>query len=320
MSSTTNHVIAHHFGTRVSGLLKDRWPEYAVHEVDAAHAWSLPVDTSVLLSGPSKVWADGPREQPIDWPKRLTWVQIPGAGADQYPGWLLRNHVVTTGRGLNSGPIAEFALASMLSYAKRFPHTWISRQQDWRILQMDTLEGRTLGLLGFGSVAREVVRRALAFNMHILVHRRSAIEPPPDGVRYARSLAAMLADADHLVLAAPYTPETHHIINREALSGMKPGAHIVNVARGGLIDHDALLQALDSGRIGSASIDVTEPEPLPAGHPLYTHPRVRLSPHIAWNSPDTIDRLVVKFNQNLERLIEGRTLLDVLDVTSVATA
>jgi phosphoglycerate dehydrogenase-like enzyme len=320
MKSSSNHVIAHHFGTRVTGLLKDRWPDYSVHEVDAAHAWSLPTDTSVLLSGPSKVWADGPREQPIDWPKRLAWVQIPGAGADQYPGWLLRNHVVTTGRGLNSGPIAEFALASMLAHAKRFPHAWISRQEDWRTLQMDKLEGRTLGLLGFGSVAREVARRALAFSMNIVARRRSATEPPPAGIKYAPSLAAMLADADHLVLAAPYTPETHHIINRKALSGMKPSAHIVNVARGGLIDQDALLHALDSGRIGSASIDVTEPEPLPAGHPLYTHPRVRLSPHIAWNSPDTIDRLVGKFNQNLERLIAGRTLLDVLDVTSVATA
>lgn len=320
MSSLTNHVIAHHFGTRVTHLLKDRWPDYSVHEVDAARAWSLPTDTSVLLSGPSKVWADGPREQPSDWPKKLGWVQIPGAGADQYPRWLLRNHVVTTGRGLNSGPIAEFALASMLAHAKRFPNAWISRQQDWRILQIDTLEGRTLGLLGFGSVAREVARRALAFNMNIVVCRRSAAEPPPAGIGYAASLAAMLAEADHLVLAAPYTPETHHIINREALSGMKKGAHIVNVARGGLIDQDALLEALEGGRIGSASIDVTEPEPLPAGHPFYMHQRVRLSPHIAWNSPDTIDRLVAKFNQNLERLLDGRTLLDVLDVTSVPVA
>ena len=320
MNNSSNHVIAHHFGTRVTGLLKERWPEYLVYEVDAAHPWSLPTDTSVLLSGPSKVWADGPREQPVDWPKKLAWVQIPGAGADQYPGWLLRNHVVTTGRGLNSGPIAEFALASMLAHAKRFPHAWISRQQDWRILQMDTLEGRTLGLLGFGSVAREVARRALAFNMNIVVRRRSAAERPPPGITYASSLAAMLATTDHLVLAAPYTPETHHIINCEALSAMKPGAHIVNVARGTLIDQDALLEALDSGRIGSASIDVTEPEPLPAGHPLYIHPRVRLSPHIAWNSPDTIDRLAAKFNQNLERLIEGHTLLDVLDTTSVSIA
>ena len=318
MNSLAHQVIAHHFGAYVTRLLRDRWPDYPVHEVDPARAWSLPADTSALLSGPSKVWAHGPREQPADWPKKLAWVQIPGAGADQYPRWLLRSHVVTTGRGINSVPIAEFVLASMLAHAKRFPSAWISRQEDWRSVQMDTLDGRTLGLLGFGSVAREVAQRALVFGMKIIVRRRSIIEPLPAGITYAPSIAAMLAVADYLVLAAPYSAETHHIVNREAISNMKQGAHIVNVARGGLIDQDALLEALDSGHLASASIDVTEPEPLPAGHRLYTHPRVQLSPHSAWNSPDTLDRLVGKFNQNLERLIGRRTLLDILDVNSAS--
>ena len=116
----------------------------------------------------------------------------------------------------------------------------------------------------------------------------------------------------HMVLALPHSPETHHIIGRAAIAQMKPGSHLVNVARGGLVDHDALLDALDGGRIAAASLDVTDPEPLPAGHPLYAHPKVRLSPHMAWSGPGTIDRLVNKFNDNLARLIENRPLRDML--------
>ena len=93
---------------------------------------------------------------------------------------------------------------------------------------------------------------------------------------------------------------------------MKPGVHLVNAARGGLVNQEALLEALNSGRIGAASLDVTDPEPLSAGHPLYVHPNVRLSPQMSWSGPGTIDRLVNKFNDNLARLIENRPLIDVL--------
>jgi phosphoglycerate dehydrogenase-like enzyme len=305
-------VIAHHFGARVTGLLKQRWPGHMVHESDPARPWSLPSDTSVLLSGPSRTWSGGPAGRPDDWPAGLTWIQLPGAGADLYPRWLLASALVTTARGVNSVSIAEFVLASMLAHAKRFPSAWITRREDWRTVHMATLDGKTLGLLGFGSVAQEVAQRALAFGLKLVVHRRSTTEPLPPGVARAASFAALLAEADYLVLAAPHTPDTHHIINQRTIAAMKPGIHIVNVARGGLIDQDALLAGLDDGRVGSVSIDVTDPEPLPAGHRLYTHPRVQLSPHVAWNSPDTLDRLVAKFNQNMERFIEGRPLLDPL--------
>jgi len=313
MSGIDQHVIAHHFDARVTRLLRDRWPSFRVIEVDPGRAWSLPSAASVLLSGPARVWTGAPTQLPQDWPRELAWVQIPGAGADLYPRWLLDNHVVTTGRGINSVAIAEFALASILAHAKRFPSAWVARRDDWRTVQMDTLDGKTLGLLGFGSVAREVARRAAPFGMRILVHRRSSSEPMPDGVTRATSLTHLLNEADHLVLAAPHTPATHHIINRDTIEHIKRGAHLVNLARGGLVDQDALLAALETGRIAAASLDVADPEPLPAGHPLYTHPRVHLSPHVAWNSPDTLDRLVDKFNVNLARLIDDQPLIDMLE-------
>ena len=107
------HVIAHHFDARITRLLRDRWPDFPVVKVDAAKAWRLPPETSALLSGPSPVWSGAPPRLPDDWPRDLRWVQVPGAGGDAYPKWLVDHHVVTTGRGLNSVPIAEFAMASV---------------------------------------------------------------------------------------------------------------------------------------------------------------------------------------------------------------
>ncbi|MEF7613547.1 NAD(P)-dependent oxidoreductase [Aquincola sp. MAHUQ-54] len=119
--------------------------------------------------------------------------------------------------------------------------------------------------------------------------------------------------ADHVVLAAPGTPQTRHIVDAAALAHARPGLHLVNVARGSLVDQDALLAALDAGRIDSASLDVTEPEPLPAGHPFYTHPRVRLSPHTSAISPAQQTALVDKFVRNLARFDAGERLEDLLD-------
>jgi phosphoglycerate dehydrogenase-like enzyme len=317
-SAMPQHVIAHHFDARITGLLRDRWPHYPVIQVDAARSWQLPAETSVLLSGPSTVWSGAPSGLPDNWPRDLRWVQIPGAGADAYPKWLLEHHLVTTGRGLNSAPIAEFAMANVLAQAKRIPAAWIRRHEDWRKVTMDTVAGKVLGLLGIGSVGTEIARRALAFEMRVIAFRQSADKPMLDGVTRAASLDDLLGAADHLVLAAPYTPDTHHIIGRAALAKVKRGVHLINVARGGLIDQDALLEALDSGQVGVASLDVTEPEPLPANHPLYTHPQVNLSPHVAWNSPGTLDRLVQKFNENLARLIAGHPLIDVANEKSLA--
>ncbi len=124
----------------------------------------------------------------------------------------------------------------------------------------------------------------------------------------------MLAEADHLVVAAPATPQTRRLLDREAFARMKPGVHLVNVARGELVDQDALREALDEGRVARASLDVVEPEPLPAGHWLYTHPRVRLSPHTSWSGPGALDRLLDPFLSNLRRYLADEPLQGQVDV------
>jgi len=116
------------------------------------------------------------------------------------------------------------------------------------------------------------------------------------------------------VIAAPSTPETYRLIDKAAFAEMKDGVHLVNIARGTLVDQDALIAALDGGKVARASLDVVDPEPLPAGHPLYTHPKVRLTPHISWSSPVTMPRTMEIFLDNLRRFRNGEPLEGLVDV------
>jgi phosphoglycerate dehydrogenase-like enzyme len=134
------------------------------------------------------------------------------------------------------------------------------------------------------------------------------------------SLEALLSTSDHVVLAAPATPDTRHLIDGQALAHAKPGLHLVNVARGSLVDQDALLSALDQGRLGRASLDVTEPEPLPTGHPLYTHPKAFLSPHTSAISPLQQQELAARFAENLARYERGEALIDEIGPERLARA
>ena len=123
-----------------------------------------------------------------------------------------------------------------------------------------------------------------------------------------------MREADHLVLAAPVTPATRHAVDADLLAQVKPGLHLVNVARGALVDHEALRTALDDGRVARASLDCVEPEPLPAGHWLYTHPRVRLSAHISWSAPEALEELILPFVENLRRYRAGEPLEGIVDL------
>ncbi len=129
-------------------------------------------------------------------------------------------------------------------------------------------------------------------------------------------LPDLLRGADHVVVAAPSTAETQHLIGVDAFAAMKPGVHLVNIARGKLVDQDALRAALDDGTVARASLDTVEPEPLPAGHWMYSHPKVRLSPHISWSMPGAFDVLLDTFVENLVRYQTGEQLTGVVDVAS----
>jgi phosphoglycerate dehydrogenase-like enzyme len=272
---------------------------------------ALPSSARIMLAGP---FPNSSAPAPEGWPFGLAWIHLASTGIDSYPRWLFSAPSVTTSRGITSVALAEFALAAMLAEAKRFPALWIDDAARWRPTpRLALLEEATLGLFGAGAIAQALIPRAQALGMRVLVARNTARPIELPGVLRVADIAELLERADHLVLAAPLTPATRHVLNRDALARAKPGIHIVNVARGGLIDDDALLEALQTGLVGRASLDATDPEPLPAGHPYYRHPRVFLSPHASVHTPATPRRFAEKFADNFARFQSGSVLMDRVD-------
>jgi phosphoglycerate dehydrogenase-like enzyme len=244
----------------------------------------------------------------------VEWVHFFGTGVDGMPPEVLEGRVVTCSRGAGQVPISEWVLAMMLAHEKRLPDAWIDEPPDlWSWTELGGLQGRTLGLVGLGGIGSAIATRAAAFDMDIRAIRRTDAPSPVPGVTIVPSLTDLLPVADHLVLAAPATPRTTRLIGQDELARVKPGVHVVNIARGALIDQDALRTALDDGRVAAASLDVCYPEPLPPGHWLYQHPKVRLSPHISWSSPALASRIVELLVDNVRRFVAGQPLEGIVD-------
>lgn len=274
--------------------------------------WEVPPDADLLFTF-MQGWRAAPRTPPPGWPHRLRWIQVAAAGVDAFPPWFFQGPIVTCGRGIASTPIAEYVMTAILAREKRWSETRVTAASPWPALTLNSLEGKTLGLLGYGAIGQAVATRAAAFGMRVLALRRSSNTVDGGLITPVSSLAELMRESDHLVVAAPMTAATHHMINRESLPAAKPGLHLINVSRGPIVDHDALLEAMDAGRIGGATLDVTEPEPLPPGHALLVHPEVRVTPHISWSSENGDDRIARKLAENLDRFIRGESLLDVVD-------
>jgi phosphoglycerate dehydrogenase-like enzyme len=250
----------------------------------------------------------------LEYAQRVEWVHLAGTGIDSFPRELFDGRTVTNARGASAVPISEFVLAAMLAFEKHLPETWIHEPPEhWNFAPLGWLYGRTLGLVGLGGIGVAVAERALPFGMQVRALRRRPEPSALAGVEVVGSLDELLPDADHVVLAAPATPRTRHLLNAETLQLVKPGVHVVNIARGALVDQDALRAALDDGRVAMATLDTVEPEPLPEGHWLYSHPQVRLSAHVSWASPAGMDRTLEIFIDNLRRYAAGEPVQHVVD-------
>lgn len=244
----------------------------------------------------------------------VEWVHVYGTGVDGFPFDLLGRRRMTCSRGASARIISEWVIAVMLAVEKQLPEIWIDEPvEHWNMARLGSLQNKKLALIGFGAIAQAIARRALPFEMRIEALRRTSTASPIEQVRIVTSLEELLTDADHVVVAAPETPATKHLLDDVAFAWLKPGAHLVNIARGGLVDQDALERALESGQVGLATLDCVTPEPLPAGHWLYAHPRVRLSPHISWSAPKSYAGLIETFIENVGRYQRGDELLSQVD-------
>jgi phosphoglycerate dehydrogenase-like enzyme len=224
--------------------------------------------------------------------------------------------LVTCGRGVASAEIADYVIAAIYAHSKNLHAVSVHHPAAWKPALLGRLAGSTLGIIGLGAIGTEAARRALALGMRVTATRRRRLPSPVDGVELLDTLQAVVGSADHLLLSLPATDATRSLIDASVLAQAKPSAHIINVARGSVLDQDALLAALDQSRLGFATLDVTEPEPLPEDHPLWKHPRVRLTPHVSSNHIAVRHVLYEKITADLERFIRGEPPSDIVDTVA----
>ena len=262
----------------------------------------------------------------------LSWVHSATSGVERAltPAARERGIVVTNARGVFSRPIAEYVLMMILAVSRRLPQLLeLQRERTWQPLEGAELRDVTVGIVGLGSIGRAVGALATAFGCRVVAVRRrgeagtAATGSDHEGrqlgelmlarVGGPETLPELLAESDFIVLAAPLTPETEGMINAETLAMVKPGAWLINVARGRLVDERALLRALVDGDLGGAVLDTFRDEPLVATSPFYDMPNVIVTPHTAWSSGRVLDRSVELFCDNLRRFATGEPLLNVVD-------
>lgn len=304
-------VIASQLDTQSNEWLRQQLPGHQV--LDLAPEQLSAENADVMILCPINVRGRRVDTPPPGWPGSLAWVQLMSSGIDFYPDWLFQGPPVSSAKGSNAEQVAEFALAAIFSAAKRMPDIWV-KDADWQFSSLQPVRGRTLGILGLGSIGRSLANKATALGMRVIgLGRPGQSLSGLAQIEEAHDLHQLFALSDHLVLAAPLTSQTRGMINRQVLASAKPGLHLINIARGGLLDQQDLLEALEYGWLGRATLDVTEPEPLPAGHPLYRHPKVFISPHTCAASTEGTRSFTDDFVDNFNRYRQGlpqRNLVD----------
>jgi phosphoglycerate dehydrogenase-like enzyme len=247
----------------------------------------------------------------------LRWVQLPDAGVERWlaAGVLTGDAVFTSARGCYGSQVAEHALALMLACAQRVPEcsrltSWPSERPTGR-----TLAGAAVAVVGAGDIGTSLIRMLAPLGAEVVAVTRSGREVPGASASYGvADLDPVLRQASFVVLAAPSTAQTRHMIGAEQLRSMREDAYLVNVGRGDLVDTDALVDVLADGGLAGAALDVTDPEPLPDGHPLWSCSEVLISPHVANPPAAKAASLAKRVRENTERFITGRPLLGVVDL------
>lgn len=263
----------------------------------------------------------GPPADTLAIAPNLRWVALASAGADgALRAGLVRpsgQPIVTTASGVHAVPISEHVFGVLLMWAHRWPALLaLQREARWpesrTELRADELHGATLGLIGLGAIGRRIAHLGRAFGMRVVATRRSAApgaaDPDVDELLPVARLLDLLRQADYVVIAAPDTAETRRLIGADELAAMKPTAFLVNIARGGIIDEDALIAALQTHVIAGAGLDVFAHEPLPPESPLWRLPNVIASPHISGLTASYSRRFTDILLDNLARYRAGQPL------------
>ncbi|HEY7516501.1 MAG TPA: D-2-hydroxyacid dehydrogenase [Vicinamibacteria bacterium] len=288
---------------------------YVVGDVPEHFAGAPPADALFVCSlGRRKL------EPVFPLAKGLRWVHSRSAGIEKllFPALVESPIPLTNGKGVFSASLAEWAIGAVLYFAKDFRRlVRLQGARRWEEFAPEMMEGRTLGIVGYGDIGRATATRARALGMKILALRRrpeeSRQDTLADEVLSASALPSLLERSDYVVVAMPLTPETHHLLGRKEIGHLRASAVLINLGRGAVIDEKELAQALGSGRLKGAALDVFEEEPLPAQSPLWGMENVLLSPHCADQTVTWLEDASRAFLQNLERFRRGEPLRNVVD-------
>lgn len=250
----------------------------------------------------------------LDRAGNLRWIHAMSTGIDLFLPFDLeaRGILLTSSRGVHATQMCEQIFAFMLSHVRGFK-TYFSQQcqKKWQMAPMDTLEGKTAAIIGVGSIGRELACRAKSFGMTVIGTKKTAAALPcVDEVLPAEDYRLLLPRADFLVLLVPFTPATKKMIGAAELALMKPGAYLINVSRGGVVDQEALVEALKEKQIAGAGLDVTSPEPLPPEAELWSLDGVTITPHVGGVIPGYYGKIIELFCRNLKIYQNGEAPLE----------
>lgn len=301
------------------GFLESLRGEFpALHIDQAPDAFRNP--TPVGDADAVVTWALSPEE--IDAAPNLRWVQWIGAGVDHAPLAALRARgiALTNNRGVHANNIAEHVIGMMIAMARNFPRLVHAQdQQKWMLHERDftvrEIAGAHLVIVGAGHLGSAIAQKALGMDMVVEVVGRHPRDSFLNGTHYRTIdlLDDALAVADHVAVCLPLTDETRGLFDADRLVKIKRGAVIYNVGRGPIIDTAALIAALEEGRLGGAGLDVSDPEPLPAGHPLWTAPNVLITGHTAGRTPYYWERGGEILRANIRHYLAGEPLENLVD-------
>ncbi len=249
---------------------------------------------------------------------RLRWVHVGGVGVDWtlFPEFVESDVALTNSRGVFDTTLPEYLLSLMLALLKDLPGTIRAQEQhQWRHRMLQQLAGGRAVIVGAGSIARAAARLLRALGISVTLVGRSERDGDPDEgrIRAVADLRGLLPDTDWLILLTPLTSQTRGLIGASELASLPPGARVVNIGRGAVVVEGALIEALRSGALAGAALDVFEHEPLDAGSPLWDMPNVIVSPHIGGDVADTPAAFGRAFLANLERYMAGEPLQNVID-------
>jgi len=299
--------------------IRKRWPEMRVVHLPNYDRLPEELPDTDIFVGYSL------RAEQLKDGKKLKWIHSTAAGVAQLMYPELRNSgiVVTNPSGIFAVPMAEHVIGLLLALARNFPDCvrqqdrarW-SQQELWDKPQhLTELNGKVLLIVGYGSIGREVAKRAKALEMRVWGVTRSGKgdRAHAEKILAASQLEEALPDAGYVLIAAPETAETKHLIGAVQIARMKRGARLINVGRGSLLDEAALIRALESGALGGAALDVVQTEPLPTESPLWRAPNLMLTPHTSAVSDRLWERETALLMELLERWFNGRELFNQVD-------